>query len=84
MKQGKIQGLRNKGICTLADIDSVASSLLPAKTITWHNVWLANQMARRAKRKQWLDTANNPINNPGKKARLDALRAIWKKVKNDT
>jgi hypothetical protein len=78
MKSQQIRGLRNKGTCTLADIDAVAGQLCPYVRPNFTEEYMQR---KEAARRRWRETANNPLNNPKKKARLDVLRAIWSKLK---
>jgi hypothetical protein len=77
MKGQQIRGLRNKGTCTLAEIDAVAVKLCPYVRPNFTGEYMQR---KEAARRRWREIANNPINNPQKKANLDALRAAWKKL----
>jgi len=80
----QVMGIRNKGVCTLADIKKFASAILPRSTMTAEAYYNARKLKKENTIRHMREMANNPVNNPAKKANLDALRAAWAKTQQNT
>jgi hypothetical protein len=82
MKTMQVMGLRNKGVCSLKAIHEVASKLCPKNPLCETDFFRMRAAKKENTIRHMREMANNPVNNPAKKANLDALRASWAKINN--
>jgi hypothetical protein len=84
MKTMQVMGLRNKGVCSLKAIHEVASKLCPKNFLCERDFFRMRSAKKENTIRHMREMANNPVNNPAKKANLDALRAAWAKTQQNT